>query len=72
MRIDKIEEKNIEITLSERNLQTLLEKLTWDSARTIQIQSTDGTLLTVHSESNETHYANRSAGIMLNKDGKIY
>jgi hypothetical protein len=54
----------IEVTLSRRNLLSLLHKLDWDgSARTIE-KSEDGVILTVVAEDDTEHYGEHAAGVM--------
>ncbi|MBV8364846.1 MAG: hypothetical protein JO193_09805 [Candidatus Eremiobacteraeota bacterium] len=62
----------IHVTLSKRNLLALLEKLTWNSARTIRFQADEATLV-VSAEPDELHYANRAPpGPMINARGEMY
>lgn len=73
MRIDKFSPFEIEIAFSKRNLQALLEKLEWNSARTIVKQ--EGPLkLTVRIEPDDVHYVSPEGppGIMLNGKGDLY
>jgi hypothetical protein len=72
MRIDKFNHKEIEITLSKRNLEALLDKLNWDSARTITFTDENDVHLVVHSEHNETHYSHRTPGTMVTREGTRY
>ena len=59
-------------TLSKRNLLALLEKLTWNSARTIRFQTEEATLV-VSAEPDDIHYANRAPpGPMINARGETY
>jgi hypothetical protein len=54
----------VEVTLSRRNLLSLLHKLDWDgSARTIQ-KFADGIVLTVVAEDDDEHYGEYAAGVM--------
>ena len=62
MRLDALTRERVEITLSQRNLLTLLAKLAGfppGSACTITFPCDDGPLLVVHAESDEEHYGTR-------------
>jgi hypothetical protein len=64
MRLDSLTQDQVVVTLSQRNLLTLLAKLAGfppGSACTITFPGDDGPLLVVHAESDEEHYANRPA-----------
>src|ERR1019366_2640292 len=55
----------IEVTLSRRNLLSLLHKLDWEnSKRTIQKRGPGGMLLTVVAEDDKEHYGDGEAGTM--------
>jgi hypothetical protein len=74
MRIDLNEDGTLKaIVLSKRNLLALLEKLEWDSARTI-ICNDKGMEIPIKAEPDVIHYFGRAIppGIMKNKDGNIY
>jgi hypothetical protein len=65
MRIDRITEEQIEITLSKRNLLALVHKLDMEgSNRTLDWQDWDGLRLTVHCEPDGVHYMDREPGTM--------
>lgn len=58
----------VAVTLSRRNLEALLLKLEDpESMKTISIHE-DGYYLTVEAEENDTHYADRPAGLMRVKE----
>jgi hypothetical protein len=61
--------KEVEVTLSRRNLLSLLHKLDWeDSERTLQKHLYPSEiLLTVMAEDDEEHYGDREAGVMHEK-----
>ena len=62
MRLDLVSPTKIAITLSQRNLLTLLAKLDGyppDSACTITSSGVDGPTLEVHAEVDEEHYGDR-------------
>ena len=64
MRLDSMTREQVVITLSQRNLLTLLAKLEGfppRSACTITFPGDDGPSLVVHAESDEEHYATRTA-----------
>lgn len=70
MRIDNINNPTthgyeIKITLSERNLRSLLNKLKRDdSAHTIQKYGPRGTLFSIVAEKDEPHYGARVPGVV--------
>jgi hypothetical protein len=72
MRLDRHDNEVIEITLSKRNLETLLEKLNWDSKRTLCIDTPEGITLQVKAEPNEIHYATREPGPILDHLGNVW
>ena len=64
MRIDALTGREVRITLSKRNLETLLAKLEReDSERTLFTNGHNG-LLVVVAEDDATHYANREPGLV--------
>ncbi len=73
MRLDAANEKEIHLVISERNARALLEKLTWDSARTIVSPAAEGEPKVYLSiEPDDEHYRTREPGVMLNKAKEIY
>jgi hypothetical protein len=65
MRIDHLDPEQMYITLSRRNLLTLLAKLDGkpaSSLRTIYIGGGDQPLLVVTAEDDDTHYGSRGCG----------
>lgn len=66
----EINGETVAVTLSERNLRALLDKLTWEeSERTIFRDCENGMRLVVVAEPNEVHYANRPPGQMHPRTG---
>lgn len=63
----------IHVTLSRRNLQTLLLKLDVEESRKTIVRVTeDGHYLSVHAEEDAAHYAEREAGRMHpREEGKL-
>jgi|HubBroStandDraft_6_1064221.scaffolds.fasta_scaffold00111_21 hypothetical protein len=62
MRLDLVTRERVVVTLSRRNLLTLLAKLAGfppNSACTIVFPGTEGPTLEVHAEPDEAHYATR-------------
>jgi hypothetical protein len=73
MRLDKNTPEEIRLTISERNARALLEKLTWDSARTIVWPAAEGEPKVYLSiEPDDEHYGPREPGVMLNKAQELY
>jgi hypothetical protein len=63
--LPKMKRLDVRVTLSRRNLRTLLLKLADpDSKRTISRDVEPGLRLEVHAESDEVHYAERPPGQM--------
>ena len=63
--VPKKRQLQVVVTLSRRNLRTLLLKIAdSDSARTINRHIEEGLMLVLHGESDETHYADRPPGQM--------
>lgn len=59
----KVEGRRITITLSRRNLRTLLLKLERpDSARTLVRTTDEGYILVIHAEDDDEHYQDRKPG----------
>lgn len=64
MRIERVNDDNIRIVLSRRNLQSLLAKLDIEwSAKTIYQEDDQGNIW-VSAEENEIHYEDRTPGPM--------
>ncbi len=57
------------IVLSKRNLTALLEKLDWDSVRSIVAPDSH---IIISAESDDIHYKDRDPGPMINAKGVIY
>lgn len=63
------DERRVRVTLSKRNLETLLSKLgREDSARTLTRLTDDDVYLTVIAEPDDVHYAGRTPGAVYPLD----
>lgn len=60
---DEVEIPAVELTLSERNLRTLLATVTEENNAVTRFTEA-GVMFIIKSEPNETHYAERPAGLM--------
>lgn len=66
MRIDKVTEHSIEITLSKRNCLTLAAKAEDEaSQRTLRIANDQNMMLVVRVEDDATHYKHRTPGYVV-------
>lgn len=57
-----VADKHFLVTLSKRNLQTLLSKVDREGSHATLCRETDDGYLTVHAQSDEVHYRDREPG----------